>query len=76
MKTLVEHIAQSLVDDPESVKVEEHQEGQTVYLRLTVQPDDMGNVIGKNGRTAKALRPVVYAAVNKQGKKVKLDIVE
>ena len=76
MKALVEHIAKSLVDDPQAVKVEEHQEEQTVYLRLTVHPDDMGKVIGKNGRTAKALRSVVYAAVNRTGKKVKLDIVE
>lgn len=76
MKSLVEHIAKSLVDQPDYVRVEEQQDGQTVSFQLTVHPDDMGKVIGKQGRTAKAMRSVVYAAATTQNKRVRLDIVD
>ncbi|MDT8859052.1 KH domain-containing protein [Alkalihalobacillus sp. MEB130] len=74
MKALVEHIVKALVDQPEYVQVEEVEEGQTLNLRLTVHPDDMGKVIGKQGRTVKAIRSVVYAATPSQ--RVRLDIVD
>ncbi|GAF12847.1 KH domain RNA binding protein YlqC [Bacillus sp. JCM 19046] len=76
MKALVEHIAKSLVDHPDSVQVEEAHEERTHVLRLLVHPDDMGKVIGKQGRTAKAIRSVLYAATGKHNERVRLDIVE
>ncbi|MFB4211098.1 KH domain-containing protein [Shouchella sp. JSM 1781072] len=75
MKALVEHIAKSLVDYPDAVQVEEAQEERTTVLRLSVHPDDMGKVIGKQGKTAKAIRSVLYAA-NKQHERVRLDIAD
>ncbi|MCM3713168.1 KH domain-containing protein [Halalkalibacter oceani] len=76
MKALVEHIVKALVDQPEHVQVEEVQEGATLCLRLMVHPDDVGKVIGKQGRTAKAIRSVVYAAAVSPYKRVRLDIVD
>ncbi len=76
MKALVEHIARSLVDHPEAVQVEEVHEEKAHMLRLSVHPDDIGKVIGKQGRTAKAIRSVVYAACGKQNGRVRLDIVD
>ncbi|MFC0558631.1 KH domain-containing protein [Halalkalibacter alkalisediminis] len=74
MKALVEHIVKALVDHTDYVQVEEVEEGKTLNLRLTVHPDDMGKVIGKQGRTAKAIRSVLYAAAPSQ--RVRLDIVD
>ncbi|GAE24224.1 KH domain RNA binding protein YlqC [Halalkalibacter wakoensis JCM 9140] len=74
MKALVEHIVKAIVDQPDFVQVEEVEEGQTLNLRLTVHPEDMGKVIGKQGRTVKAIRSVVYAATPSQ--RVRLDIVD
>ncbi|WP_227935786.1 KH domain-containing protein [Alkalihalobacillus deserti] len=74
MKALVEHIVKALVDHIDYVQVEEVEEGKTLNLRLTVHPDDMGKVIGKQGRTAKAIRSVLYAASPSQ--RVRLDIVD
>jgi len=74
MKALVEHIVKALVDHADYVQVEEVEEGKTLSLRLTVHPDDMGKVIGKQGRTAKAIRSVLYAAAPQQ--RVRLDIVD
>lgn len=75
MKELVEVIAKSLVEHPESVVVEEKQdEDQTVY-ELHVAADDMGRVIGKQGRIAKAMRTVVKAAATRVDKKATVDIV-
>ncbi|GAE33927.1 KH domain-containing protein [Halalkalibacter akibai] len=74
MKALVEHIVKALVDQKDYVRVEEIQEGQTLSIKLTVHPDDMGKVIGKQGRTAKAIRSVLYAATPEQ--RVRLDIVD
>lgn len=74
MKELVEIIAKSLVDHPEAVKVsEQEEEGQTLLL-LHVAEDDMGKVIGKQGRIAKALRTVVKAAAIRAEKKVTVEI--
>lgn len=75
MKELVEVIAKSLVDHPEAVRVDERQEdGQTV-LGLHVAEDDMGKVIGRQGRIAKALRTVVKAAATRENTKVTVEIV-
>lgn len=74
MKELVELIAKSLVDNPDSVVVNETTDEDTINLELTVAPDDMGKVIGKGGRIAKAIRTVVKAAASKGDKKVVVDI--
>lgn len=76
MKKLVEVIAKALVDDPESVFVTEKQEGRTTVLEVHVADGDMGKVIGKQGRIAKAIRSVVKAAAAKEDKKVVVDIVQ
>ena len=66
MKELVEVIAKALVDHPEEVSVNEKNEGRTIVLELHVAEGDMGKVIGKQGRIAKAIRSVVKAAAAKQ----------
>ena len=75
MKELVEVIAKSLVDHPEDVRVEEEQEDRQVTLELRVDEDDMGKVIGRQGRIAKAMRTVVKAAATRENKKVSVDII-
>ncbi|MBQ8949908.1 MAG: KH domain-containing protein [Eubacterium sp.] len=74
MKELVELIAKSLVDQPDMVVVTETADDNTINLELTVAPEDMGKVIGKSGRIAKAIRTVVKAAASKGDKKVIVDI--
>ena len=76
MVELVEIIAKNLVDDPEKVEVSSVREKQATIVKLKVAPDDMGKVIGKNGRIAKALRTVVKAAATKTNKKVVVEIVQ
>ena len=76
MKELVVFIAKALVDHPEDVDVNEVQAEQTSVLELRVAKDDMGKVIGKQGRTAKAIRTVVNAAATKMKKRAVLEIVE
>ena len=75
MKELVEVIAKALVDYPEMVKVKETESDRTIILELTVAPEDMGNVIGKNGRIARAIRTVVKSGSSKLDKKVIVEIV-
>ena len=75
MKELVEVIAKALVDDPESVTVNERTE-KTTILEVRVADSDMGKVIGKQGRIAKAIRSVVKAAAAKEDKKVIVDILD
>ena len=75
MKELVEIIAKSLVDHPEDVVVKETDEDGVLTLSLTVAPDDMGKIIGKQGRIAKSIRTVVKAAASKGDKKVIVDIM-
>lgn len=74
MKELVEIIARALVDNPEEVVVTETDNGQELLLELKVAESDMGKVIGKQGRIAKAIRSVVKAAAAKENIKVVLDI--
>ena len=76
MVELVEAIAKSLVDKPEEVQVKEIPGKQSVVIELKVAPEDMGKVIGKQGRIAKALRTVVKAAATKANKKVVVEIVQ
>ena len=75
MLELVEYIAKSLVDDPSQVVVQQSQEGDLTVIELTVAPDDMGKVIGKQGRIAKAIRSVIKAASLKDNKKYSLEIM-
>lgn len=76
MKELVEVIARALVDNPDGVVVTERQEGKTTVLKVRVADGDMGKVIGKQGRIAKAIRSVVKAAATKDNKRVVVDIVQ
>ena len=76
MKELVEVIAKASVDDPESVVVNEREEKKTTVLEVRVAESDMGKVIGKQGRIAKAIRSVVKAAAAKEDKKVIVDIMD
>ena len=76
MKELVEVIAKALVDDPESVVVNEREEKKTTVLEVRVAESDMGKVIGKQCRIAKAIRSVVKAAAAKEDKKVIVDIMD
>lgn len=75
MKELVEVLAKSLVDSPDDVIVREKEENGSIILELSVNKDDMGKVIGKQGRIAKAIRTVVKAAAIKEGKKVVVEII-
>lgn len=75
MKELLELIAKNLVDNPDSVVVNEVQDGHSTILKLTVAPEDMGKVIGKQGRVAKAIRAVIKAAAVHHDKKVTVQIV-
>ena len=76
MKDLVEIIAKSLVDNPEEVHVNEIQGEQGLILELRVAPEDMGKVIGKQGRVAKAIRTVVKAAALNENQKVVVEIID
>lgn len=75
MKELVLDIAKALVDNPEAVVVEETKENDEIILKLKVSEDDMGKVIGKQGRIAKAIRTVVKSAANRENVKVSLEII-
>ncbi len=75
MKELIEYIAKSLVDDPSQVVVTEIEGSTSVILELRVAPDDMGRVIGRNGRVANAMRTLLRVLAAKQGKRVTLEIV-
>ncbi len=74
MKELVEVIAGALVDNPEEVVVTETEDDKEIVLSLKVAPADMGKVIGKQGKIAKAIRTVVRAAGSKSDKKIMVDI--
>ncbi len=76
VKELVEHLAKALVDHPEEVEVREIEDERATVLELRVAAEDMGKVIGKQGRIAKAIRTVVNAAALKENKRVLVEIVE
>ena len=75
MKDLVEVIAKALVENPDEVVVTEKEEGKHITVELHVAASDMGKVIGKQGRIAKAIRSVVKAASSKDNKRVDVEIV-
>jgi predicted RNA-binding protein YlqC (UPF0109 family) len=77
VRELLEYLAQSLVDRPDRVRVEEFEEDDgTIVLELSLDDDDYGRVIGRGGRTAQALRTVIKAAAVKDNRRVLIDIVE
>lgn len=76
MKELIKYIAEALVDDPEQVSVAEVEGNQTSVLELKVSKEDLGKIIGKQGRTARAMRTILSAASAKAKKRVVLEIVE
>lgn len=76
MKDLVEYIAKTLVDNPEQVQVHEVEAEQTTVLELTVAKEDLGKVIGKQGRTARSIRTILSATFAKANKRVVLEILE
>jgi hypothetical protein len=75
MKELVEFMAKSLVDNPDAVTVNEVDGEQSIILELKVAPEDMGKIIGKQGRIAKAIRTVVKAVAVKQNKRIIVEII-
>lgn len=76
MGELVEFIAKSLVDNPDEVEVKEIEGNQSLTIELKVSPEDMGRIIGKQGRIAKAIRTVAKAAAIKENKRVVVEIVQ
>ncbi|WP_440895286.1 KH domain-containing protein [Amphibacillus sp. Q70] len=75
MKALITTIIKPLVDHPEAVEVTEKEETSKIVYHLTVHPDDVGKVIGRNGRIAKSIRTVVYAIGSDTKKRIYLDIM-
>ncbi|MCR6544219.1 KH domain-containing protein [Dehalobacterium formicoaceticum] len=75
MRELVEYITKSLVENPDAVSVEVKEKDNHTVLELRVAPEDMGKVIGKQGRIAKAIRTVIKAVATKEGKKVSVEII-
>jgi len=76
LKDLLEYLAKALVDDPESVHVDAVETDTTIVLELTVAKDDVGKVIGKQGRIARALRTIVKASAVRDGKRAIVEIVD
>ncbi len=75
MKTVLTNIAKAIVENPDDVVVTEREDGDTVYLELSVAEGDMGKVIGKQGRIAKAIRTVMKVAAIRENKRVIVDII-
>lgn len=75
MEQLIETIVEPLVDYPDDIQVEKREESNKIVYHLTVHEDDVGKVIGKNGRIAKAVRTLVYSANSKDKKRIYLDIM-
>lgn len=76
MKELLEYMAKALVDNPDDVEIEVIEGERSVILQLKVNPEDIGKVIGKQGRTAQALRTLVKASATKQGKNAIVEILD
>jgi len=75
VKEVLEYIAKNLVDDPDAVEIEVVESGDSMTFRLTVAPDDMGKIIGRRGRTARAIRDVMRAAGTRAGVQAMVEIV-
>ncbi len=76
MKELLLYVAKQLVDDPEAVTVTEREDGDNTVLELHVAPEDMGKVIGRQGRIAKEIRTVVKSVAQRNGQRVTVDIID
>ena len=76
MRALIEFIAGKLVDQPDKIEVTQQEDEETITLELRVAQEDLGKVIGKQGRTARAMRAVLAAAVSDEEKRTRLEIVE
>jgi predicted RNA-binding protein YlqC (UPF0109 family) len=76
MKGLIQYIVLALVDNPDQVQVKESEQDDTIIIELTVAKEDLGKVIGKQGRTARAMRSVLAAAAGKVNKRSRLEIME
>jgi len=76
LSELVEYIAKSLVDNPDEVSVKEVEGSQSIIIELKVAEEDMGQIIGKQGRIAKAIRTVIKAAAIKENKRVAVEIIQ
>ena len=76
MKDLLEYLVKSLVENPEGVIVTEEESGEEVEFKISVDKDDMGRIIGKQGKIARAIRVVMRSAATKEGKKVNVEIIE
>jgi uncharacterized protein len=76
VRELIEFLAQSLVDNPDEVRVHSHERDQQIVLELEVAPADLGKVIGRQGRTARAIRTILSAAASKSRRRYSLDILD
>ena len=76
MKDAIEKIIRALVGEPDAVEVSENADGKTVRIEVRVADTDMGRIIGREGRTVKALRSILFYAGQKQGRRFHLDLVE
>lgn len=76
MKALVQYLARSLVNNPDAVEVEETASDDGSFLKLKVAKEDLGRIIGKQGRTAKSIRTLLNAAASRSNRRVVLEIVE
>jgi predicted RNA-binding protein YlqC (UPF0109 family) len=76
MRALIEYCARRLVDHPQGVHVDEHETGETTVFTLRVEPGDLGKVIGREGRTAQAMRLLLSAAAASQGRRATLEIAD
>ena len=76
MKELIHFIAAALVDHPDQIEIKETEQDETIIIELTVAKEDLGKVIGKQGRTARAMRSLLSAAAGKVNKRTRLEIME
>lgn len=76
LRSLLEYLAKSIVDNPDNVNIEEYETGKTVHLDLHVHPEDIGRVIGKHGRVANSMRAILRVVAARNGKKVEMDVVD
>ena len=76
MKELVQFLAESLVDEPQNVVITETEGPEAIILELTVAPDDMGKVIGRQGRIAKEIRTLMRSVAQRKGKKISVEIID